>query len=54
MSIEQEKDIARCEKKTLIKMILVYQTGDQYTQEILEGKTLRRLREIYDRVVHHA
>ena len=56
MTIEEAKAKAKLEKQNLINMILTFQNmsgpGHVYTEEELETKTLSRLQEIYDNVVH--
>lgn len=52
LTVEEQKRMDKEEKDRLIKMIVVYQQGTAYTEESLAGKTLKRLREIYDKAVH--
>ena len=56
MTVEEAKAKAKLEKQNLINMILTFQNmsgpGHVYTEEELETKTLSRLQEIYDNVVH--
>lgn len=52
MGVEEQKLEAKKEKETLKKMILTYQSNCNYTAETLEGKTLKQLKEVYDKVMH--
>ena len=52
ISVEERKQLDKQEKERLIRMITVYQTRTIYTPEALAGKSLKRLREIYDETVH--
>jgi hypothetical protein len=51
-SVLKTMDEAKCEKRSLIREILDYQDKKKYTQEDLEKKTLKRLREICAEVNH--
>ena len=51
MTVEEIKAEAKAEKKALAQMIAVYQTGHKYTYEELMGKSLKKLREIYEHEV---
>lgn len=52
LTVEEQKQHARMEKDRLMRMIVTYQRGNQYSIETLSGKTLRQLQSIYDKVVH--
>lgn len=52
MTVEEKKEQARMEKDRLMRMIVTFQNGNQYTLEELSGKTLKKLQSIYDKVVH--
>ena len=52
MTVEEQKELARMEKDRLMRMIVTFQKGNQYTLENLSGKTLKKLQSIYDKVAH--
>ena len=53
MTVQEKMANAKAEKERLIRMILTYQSGHQYTFENIGTKTLRQLQKIYDKVMHH-
>ena len=53
MTVREQMIEAKKEKDRLIRMILTYQKGKQYTPEDLAGKKLKSLQAIYDKVVHN-
>ena len=52
MTVEEQKANARAEKDRLMRMIVTFQRGNQYSLESLADKKLKQLRVIYDKVVH--
>jgi len=52
LTVEEQKQNARMEKDRLMRMIVTFQRGNQYTVENLAGKKLKQLQAIYDKVVH--
>ena len=53
MTVREKMAEARAQKDTMIKMIVTYQSGNQYTFENLRSKTLKQLEKIHDKVMHH-
>lgn len=50
MTVEEQKEQARNEKRSLIQKIIICQKRLLYIQEMLEKKNLKQLRKIYEQV----